>query len=202
MGRQGVGRAAFSLIELLCVVAIILILYVMYFSAGSKHYQRRQQEACAQNLQFVHQALRSHALDHQDRFPVVTNATISEAPLSLLVPAATTRTAIFICPGSSDSSLPEAKPFADRRISYAYVMGLGTDAGADQWLVSDAQVDTKSKAVGVPLFSSESGARPGNNHKNFGGVVLFADGRAERSPPRAAFALSVPTNAVVLNPRR
>jgi prepilin-type N-terminal cleavage/methylation domain-containing protein len=191
----------FSLVELLCVLAILLILYSLYFSAGSKAYQRRQQEACGKNLQFIHQALRSYALDHQDHFPAAPRAATSEAPLSLLVPAATTRTEIFICPGSDHKRLPDAEPFEKRKISYAYLMGLDASAGSDQWLAADALVDLKAKAVGDALFASDTQQRTGNNHREFGGMVLFADGRAERSPPKSAFVIQFPSNSIPLNPR-
>lgn len=192
---------AFSLIELLCVMAILVILYSLYFSAGSKPYQRRQQEACGKNLQFIHQALQSYALDHQDRFPWITNATSSEAPLSLLVPSATTRTEIFLCPGTDLSPLPAAQPFDRKRISYAYLMGLDKTAPSDQWIAADALVNLKPKAPGDLAFAPEAKQRPGNNHKGYGGMVLFADGRAERSPSKAAFALTIPSNCIPLNPR-
>jgi prepilin-type N-terminal cleavage/methylation domain-containing protein len=199
--RRSEGELGFSLVELLIVLTVVLVLYLMYFGAGSKPYQRRQRAACAKNLQFIHQALHNYALDHHDRFPYVTNAVTSEAPLSLLVPSATTRTDIFICPGSNHRSLPDAEPFSTRKISYAYMMGLGRDAAADQWLIADALLDLKPKSVGDPIFAADSKQRLGNNHRGHGGMVLFADGRAERTPSKAAFALNFPTNAIALNPR-
>jgi len=199
--RRPPGVLGFSLVELLCVLAVLLILYLLYFSASSKPYQRRQQAACAKNLQLIHQALHSYALDHHDQFPHLTNAITSEGPLSLLVPAATTRANIFICPGSGHSPLPDAAPFDKQKISYAYMMGLGRNVAADQWLIADTLLDLKPKAVGDPVFASDSKQSAGNNHRGYGGVVLFADGRAERTPPAAAFALNFPTNAIALNPR-
>lgn len=193
--------SGFSLIELLCVMAIMVILYCLYFGAWTKPYQRRQQEACATNLRFSHQALRSFALDHQDRYPYVTNAATSEIPLSLLVPSATTRTEIFICPGSGHKRLPEAQPFSDRKISYAFLMGLEPSAGSDQWIMADALIDLKPKAVGDVAFAPDSDAKTGRNHRAFGGVVLFADGRAERTPSKSAFALTMPARSLPLNPR-
>ena len=62
-------------------------------------------------------------------------------------------------------------------------------------------MDLKSKTVGDALFASDSQQRTGNNHREFGGMVLFADGRAERSPPKAAFVIHFPSNSIPLNPR-
>jgi type II secretory pathway pseudopilin PulG len=191
---------AFSLVELLIVLALMIILYCMLFSSGSRSYQRRQQAVCRQNLQFIYMALQIYAGDQANRYPAAKGAATSEAPLSLLVPRYTARTDIFICPGSRHRKLPDAQPFAQRKISYAYLMGLTKDAPADQWLMSDAQAHLRPKEVGEVLFALEKN-QAGNNHRQFGGNLLFCDGRTEFSPSLASSRLAVPTNTVPLNPR-
>src|SRR5882672_11683165 len=126
--RRGPGfhhprTTGFSLLELLIVVALIFVLFTLYFSRGSKSYQLKQMTACERNLQNIFVALKTYAQDNQDRFPALTGAKTSEAALSQLVPKYTTGTEFFICPGSKDAQLADAKPFADDRISYAYYMG-------------------------------------------------------------------------------
>ncbi len=202
MGQRSkrLGRRGFVLVELLVTLAIILILFVLYFSPGSKRYQLGRQELCQRNLKFIYMALQTYAADNRDAYPLLKGAQTSEAPLSLLVPRCTTSTEIFICPGSGDKALPAGKPFQDRRISYAYAMGLTKVPGTSPWLLSDAQVDTKPKAPGQALFSKD-GKKPGNNHRQFGGNVLFADGRAETSPPAATEAVTTTNGVVALNPR-
>jgi type II secretory pathway pseudopilin PulG len=192
--------AAFSLIELLIVLALLVVMYFTMFSAGSRSFQRRQQSPCRQNLQFIYMALQMYANDQGNRFPATNGATTSEAPLSLLVPRYTTRTDIFICPGSGHRKLPDAQPFAQRKISYAYLMGLTNPAGADQWLMSDAQAHLRNKDIGEVLFAVEK-QQAGNNHRQFGGNVLFGDGRTAFSPSLANVRLIVPTNTVALNPK-
>jgi hypothetical protein len=181
-------------------LAIILILYSLYLSPGSKPYQRSKQSACRRNLQFIYMTLQTYAGDNREVYPAVKDARTSEAPLSLLVPRCTTSTEMFICPGSGHKRLPPAEPFAGRKISYAYVMGLAKQAGGDQWLISDAQVDAKPKLVGEPLFSL-NGKKPGNNHRQYGGNLLFGDGRVELSPAKASVALTVPKGVSALNPK-
>jgi len=192
--------AAFSLVELLIVLALMIIMYFMLYSSGSRSYQRRQQATCRQNLQFIHLALQMYASDQANRYPAAQGAATSEAPLSLLVPRYTARTDIFICPGSGHRKLPDAQPFAQRKISYAYLMGLTNDAPADQWLMSDAQAHLRPKDVGEVLFALEKN-QTGNNHRQFGGNLLFCDGRTEFSPSLASSRLAVPTNTVPLNPK-
>lgn len=194
------GYGAFSLVELLVVVAIILIVYVMYLSPSAKSYQRSKQAACRGNLQFIYVALQTYAAENHANYPALKGAQTAEPPLSLLVPRWTTSTELFICPGSGHKQLPPGKPFANRRISYAYAMGLTKQAGGEQWLMSDAQVDTKPKPVGAPLFSAD-GKKPGNNHRKYGGNLMFADGRTEFSEAQAGLAVEVPKGVVALNPK-
>ncbi|HEX3798286.1 MAG TPA: type II secretion system protein [Verrucomicrobiae bacterium] len=199
-GHATPALRAFSLVELLVVMAIIVILFTMYWSGGSRSFQARQMSKCERNLQNLYVALRTFSLDNHDQLPALTNAETSEPVLSLLIPRDTTQTEFFICPGTHDSALPEAQPFADRRISYAYYMGHTLNDGATQPLLSDRQVNTSSKSAGQPLFSTD-GNKPGNNHNKYGGNVMFCDGNVQRSSPGADFNLTFPTNVTLLNPK-
>jgi prepilin-type processing-associated H-X9-DG protein len=196
--RQASG--GFSLLELLIVVTIIFVLFTLYFSSGSKAYQTKQIANCERNLLTVYVALKTYSIENNDRFPTLVNASSSEGPLSQLVPRYTTGTEYFTCPGTKDSQLPDAKPFADRRISYAFYMGHTIKDGADQPLMSDRQVDTNAKAPGQLLFSP-NGKKPGNNHDKYGGNILFCDGNVQSSPAQSAFTLTNAPNVVLLNPK-
>lgn len=193
-------NAGFSLIELLVVMAIIIILFTMYFSSGAREYQVKKIAACGKNLENVYVAMKTYAQDNHDHLPALIGARTSEEPLSQLVPRYTTGTEFFICPGSGDAQLPDATPFANRRISYAYYMGHNANEGADQPLLSDRQVNTLFKPAGVLLFSAD-GKKPGNNHNKYGGNVMFCDGNVQASGPGAAFPLPCPTNIILLNPK-
>lgn len=190
----------FSLIEMLLVIAIILILYVMMYGPAQKSYQDKRKIDCQKNLQLLHMALRMYAADYRDSFPVVAGAATSELPLSLLVPRYTAETRIFVCPGSADRRLPEAQPFTDRKISYAYYMGHGANDGTNEMLITDEQIDTRPRGTGQQMFSP-NGKRPGNNHRKFGGNVLFCDGHVEECPPVAARDLAFSNNVILLNPK-
>ena len=170
------------------------------WSRGSKSFQTKQIAACGNNLQNIYVALKTYSLDNKDYFPVLTNAQTSEPVLSQLIPRDTTGTEFFICPGSKDSALPEARPFAERKISYAYYMGHISKEGADQPLLSDRQVNTDPKLQGQLLFSLD-GKKPGNNHDKFGGNVMFCDGNVQTSKALAAFNLTNGPNVTLLNPK-
>ena len=190
----------FSLLELLLTMAIIVILFTLYFSSGSQGYQARKLKECENNLQNIYAALRTYATDNNTALPGIPQAKTSETPLSLLVPKYTTGADYFICPGSKDKPLPDAKPFANRKISYAYYIGRKLTDGDRAPLMSDEQVNTLPKTAGQLVFSPD-GKPPGNNHNKYGGNVLFCDGNVRFTLPKAAFDLPAGTNVVLLNPR-
>ena len=191
---------AFSLVEMLAVVAIMLILFVAMFGFSSRSHQQTQQKSCLKNLQMIHVALEIFSGDHDGVFPVQPDAATSEAALAPLIPKYIAATAPFICPGSKDKPLPEGEPFGKRRISYAYAMGARAGS-ATELLMSDEQVDTRPKAQGQPVFST-NGKRPGNNHHRYGGNLLFCDGHAETISALAPVSLVSTQSAVLLNPRQ
>jgi prepilin-type N-terminal cleavage/methylation domain-containing protein/prepilin-type processing-associated H-X9-DG protein len=196
---EGRGAAGFSLIELLVVVALILILTTMYWGSTSNDRRRQQRAACQNNLQKIFVALQIYANDHAGAFPKVAGAQRSEEPLSELVPHYTVDTSVFICPAAKDSALPPGEPFRDRRISYAYVMGLCA-TNTQEVLMSDRLVDTRAKKPGQQAFSN-TGKPPGNNHGAAGGNCLFVDGHVEATAAQLPFPVGLTPGVVLLNPK-
>jgi type II secretory pathway pseudopilin PulG len=193
-------RAAFSLLELLISVVLVLILSMMMLGRGVWSDQRRELANCQKNLQNIYLALSIYSTDNKGNFPAVKDAEASEAPLSLLVPRSTTVTEIFICPGANDNKLPEGESFADRRISYAYYMGRAKSEGTGVLLLSDRQVNAFPK-INRQLIFSETGKQPGANHSKSGGNLLYCDGEIKSTKPRASRDFLFPTNVVLLNPK-
>jgi prepilin-type processing-associated H-X9-DG protein len=191
--------AAFSLIELLIVMALMVIMYVMLMGFSSASHQRTQKELCAGNLQKVYLAMQIYENDY-GVFPRNTNAQTSELVLNPLVPKYTADTSVFICPGGRDSTIPMGAPLVNNKISYAYYMGRDTNAEPGDFLMSDRQINTLSKNIGDQVFSL-NGKEPGNNHHKYGGNVLFCDGSVQDSPPNATFSLAFSNGIVLLNPK-
>jgi type II secretory pathway pseudopilin PulG len=189
---------AFSLLEMLITLALVLVLVTMYWGYRSPSNQRRQQENCRKNLQKIYVALEIYADEHGGKFPTVPGAHTSAEALNLLVPRYTADTATFICPGSKDSPLPSGETLFQRKISYAYYMGR-RKTDAQEALMSDKQVNTQAKSAGQIVFSPD-GKPPGNNHHRYGGNILFCDGRTEFSPASSAFSLGLTQGVVLLNP--
>jgi prepilin-type N-terminal cleavage/methylation domain-containing protein/prepilin-type processing-associated H-X9-DG protein len=192
------GPGGFSLLELLLVVAIILILSTLYWSSSAPSRQKAARTACQKNLLKLYISMEIFANEHAGNFPSLPGARRSEEVLDLLVPRYNSDTSIFICPGSRDTILPAGESFLRRKVSYAYYMGRGL-TNSQQVLLTDKQVDTKPKAAGQSLFSSD-GKPPGNNHGKFGGNLLFCDGHAEMSPAAARIPLPVTAGEALLNP--
>jgi prepilin-type N-terminal cleavage/methylation domain-containing protein len=191
----------FSLIELLLVLAIMLVVLFLSSDGYFRERARQRMKACAQNLAGQYVALQTYANDHDGRFPVLTNATSPSEPLSLLIPQYTTQTEFWICPASGDRALAPAKPFADRKISYAYYMGWRKSALPEAILSSDEQVDAGPK-IAQQLAFSPDGKGPGSNHGKDGGNFLHADGSLGQSPSHASVAFPLPPDIKLLNPAR
>lgn len=199
--RCGASRPvpAFSLVELLVVLALLIIMTTMMSSHLTGVHRKSNLELCRKNLQEIYVAFTLYANDNRDTYPALPGAQTSEAPLSLLIPRSTTETAIFICPGSSDKPLPEGESFAHRRISYAYYMGRATNNSANEVLLTDWQVNTQPKTTNQPLFSAD-GKKPGNNHDKDGGNLLLGSGEVQSSGPKAGRDLPLPPGITLLNP--
>lgn len=195
--RASHSRDAFTLVELLISLALLLIISTMYFGFSSPNRQRSAKQSCRVNLGKLSLALEIYAADHAGKFPTTTNLSSSEAALAVLVPRYTVDTEIFVCPGARNPPEPSTEP--NRRISYAYYLGRQA-GGAISALMSDAQVNTNSKSAGDPIFSAD-GKPPGNNHHQFGGNIAFTDGRVEFCPTNLPFPLLLIRDVVLLNPK-
>jgi prepilin-type N-terminal cleavage/methylation domain-containing protein len=189
---------AFSLIELLVVLALILILTVLSAGRMTSSARKRELAACGGNLQKIYLALGFYRNDNGS-YPFLAEAQTSAEPLSLLVPKGTTDTQIFICPGSGDSPLPESEPFNKRRISYDYYMGRATNSDPNDILLSDWQVDALPKERGRLIFSI-NGKKPGNNHGPAGGNLLSCGGAVIFSPPKPSQDVLFPATVKLLAP--
>src|SRR4051812_27254075 len=143
--------SGFSLIELLATALIIMVLFTMYWGGNAGARQKSRQAACLQNLQKLEVALEIFANEHSGRFPDKPGAKNSAEALDALVPKYTADTSLFICPATSDGPLPGGESIAHRRISYAYYMGRKSGS-AEEALVTDRQVDAKSKAPNQQVF--------------------------------------------------
>jgi type II secretory pathway pseudopilin PulG len=195
--QPAVSRA-FSLVEMIVVLMLLIVLVIMSGSRFSASARKRDLLACQANLQKIYIALGLYRADN-DAYPLAPDAQTSEPPLSLLVPKDTTDTAVFICPGSSDPALPQGERFAGRNISYAFYMGRAANGDPADILMSDRQVNTLPKEKGGRVFSLD-GKKPANNHRADGGNLLSCGGEVAQSGPKASRDLLFPSTVRLLNP--
>jgi len=184
---------------MLIVVILLVVLTVVMGGGYGAAARNRTLADCRKNLQKIYLALSIYQNDNNGVFPYLKDAATPSGPLSLLVPKSTTVTEMFICPGSSDPTLPEAESFASRRISYAYYMGRTTNDDPGAIIVSDAQVDIAPKKTGQQIFS-EDGKKPGNNHGKYGGNLLTRGGEAVGCGTKLERDAGYPPGVRLLNP--
>jgi len=190
---------AFSLVELLVVLTILVVLGSLYSGSNSGKKKRARQVACQDNLRKLYISLQIYSRENDGWFPNAPKATTSEEPLDLLIPKYTADTSILICPGSKDPSLPSGERVGNHRISYAYYSGRRAGSST-QVLATDRQVGTRSKGAGEVAFST-TGKPPANNHGDAGGNLLFTDGEVKSSPAKLTMSLDFPPEVICLNPR-
>src|SRR5689334_15348905 len=76
---SGAGSvSAFSLIELLIVVALILILSTLYFGPNTSGKQQALKRVCQKNLEKIFVSMEIYANEHGGRFPEKPGARNSE----------------------------------------------------------------------------------------------------------------------------
>lgn len=196
--RSKSPTAGFSLIELLVSMLLAVTLYAVLVGPSAAQVRKKHLADCAENLRKIHFTLGIYGNDHNGAYPPAAGATNSEQALSVLVPKSTSDTRFFICPATGRDPLPQGRPFAERRISYAYAAGLSRSDAPAVPLLSDAH---KGTAPGKRRVFSTDGKGAGNNHGEHGGNVLFNDGHIEQIAAQSEIDLTLPAQAVWLNPK-
>ncbi len=101
--------AAFSLVEVVAVMAVIALLAVIFLRPAGRHKPRAQRIKCVNNLKNVALAFRIFATDNGDRFPgdlltsnVTDLASISTAQIFGFLSNELSTPKILYCPADSD----------------------------------------------------------------------------------------------------
>jgi prepilin-type N-terminal cleavage/methylation domain-containing protein len=120
--KQTSLMSGFSLLELLVVIALIITLTTLYWSANSGTRRKTMQAACEDNLKKIYIAMEIFSNDHDLKFPELIGARSSAEALETLVPRYTSDTSIFICPAAKIRHRLPAN-LLRQKISYSYYMG-------------------------------------------------------------------------------
>ncbi len=153
-------RPAFSLIELVVVLALISILTVYSIGESIRLRGERNIVVCSENLQHLYTSLRVYAAEHGGLFPHNAQAKTADEVLGDLVPAYVANPALFFCPALGDRVPSTLGSLVGKRLSYDYAEGLQESSPPGLPLMRDHQADRDV----VP------------KHGEAGGHVLRVDG--------------------------
>ena len=178
-------RHAFTLVEVLVVLGVLVILIAILLPAAVKARQQAKRAACAATLHSLGHALRMYAGDHHDRLPnggppgTVLDPAGVDAVLVALNERYVRAPAAFRCPADADDP-----PTAIVSGAYLAVDSARTsyDFYSLFWL---PEMGPKLARIrDAPIAWDMNGASPpgrATNHKG-GGNVVFADGHAAWQP--------------------
>lgn len=196
--------AAFSVLELMIVVAVLALLVVLFLPRWMAQHRRSSLLSCVNNQKQIGLAFRTWALDNNDRYPMqvpVTNGGTLElisagnvwphfvamsnelsTPKILVCPvelrANKKQIADVFAPIPSGASPYQSSPLTnDDRISY--FIGLdATNSKPNTWLGGDhnLQFGAKPAAHGLHNVWTNTPARWNNPWHEDGGYILLSDG--------------------------
>ena len=175
-------RKAFTMVEILVALTIIMFLMAMLFPAVHKSLENGRRTGCLSNARQIGIAMKHYALENQNNFPSGGSA---NSVFVQLTPSYLAVGSIFLC--KSDVERKPGKPgaFGKDNNSYSTVSGLGRSSD-DQPLVFDYGVGTSSQKSSESPSGSASVSSlthhkwsTASSHKGNGGNIFYNDGRAE-----------------------
>jgi prepilin-type N-terminal cleavage/methylation domain-containing protein/prepilin-type processing-associated H-X9-DG protein len=209
--HPGSRAGAFTLIELLCVIAIIGILAALLLPAVSQAKQRAKRVACLNNLRETGLAFQIFAHDHRGKLPMQVPASdggsaefsreINSAFLhfqTLSNELVTPR--VLLCP--TDTRLPADNFVALKNGNVSYFVNVSAEHGKSTSILAGDRNLTNDSAGNADLLPLVANSHLRWTHElhRFKGNVLFADGHVEglNSPALMVAALE-PTAAARLS---
>jgi competence protein ComGC len=224
---QGNPAKAFTLIEILCILAILFIMAVIFLPTLGRHNHHHSGISCMNNLHQIQKSFRMWAMDNQDKYPMqvsVTNGGTMELVNSgtayvhfLVMSNEISTPKVLMCPEEDssrklattfDQTPPAASPSQvpltnDNSISY--FVGVDADTNNPAMLLcGDGNIALGGRAATHGLHSLAATSKVtwrGSRHDK-GGSVGLVDGSVQRvmNPdwPQLLLRTGQPTNRLAL----
>ena len=138
------GRAAFTLLELLVVVAIIGILAALLFPAFARARENARRASCASNIKQLSLGMLQYAQDYDEKLPGYFYTTGSGVWLPALVNSYVKNRRIWKCPSSPiEAEIWDGTP-GDYSVTYGINFQIGNQGGFSKSL---AEINKPAETV-------------------------------------------------------
>ncbi len=203
---------AFTLIELIVIIAVSVLFLLMFVPAISRQKDRSHRIACAGNLKQIGLSFKTFGLDHNDQFPMHVAATNGGSLESLSTGAVIryfqalsnelSTPKILVCP--ADSRLPATNFLTLTNGNMSYFIGLDADDSIPaMFLTGDRNLTNGTVLPPDRILVVTSNNPAGWNHEmhKFLGNVGLSDGSVQgftRSKLNEALSNSGMTNRLAI----
>ena len=181
-------KAAFSLVEVLVILAVVLVLAAVFIRPAGRQRGRAQRIKCVNNLKNVGLAFRIFATDNNDRFPgalLTSNRTdltsINIEQIYGLLTNELSTPGILSCPSDTDRQRTESfASYSAANISY-FVSLSATDADPQSILAGDRNIQANGKLASrlLPLTKNDVVFWTKDIHRDSGNIAM-GDGSVQQ----------------------
>lgn len=210
--QQRIHRSmAFTLLELLVTMAIVLIMFVVVLSPSNHRHTDHRRSKCINNLKNVGLAFRIFATDNGDQFPFEISSTIGGsrelhangdpfAAFQVLSNELSTPR-IVICPNDTRREATNWTNFSNQNVSY-FLNTNAVESNPSAFLAGDRNIEHNGKRISTGRFVVPAGTSirfdkrihelQGNVCMADGSVQQFSNARIVAQTNHTGYVLAVP----------
>ncbi len=168
--NSSVKRGAFTLIEILVVIAIIAVLAAMLFPVVSQARERARMTGCLSNARQLALAVHAYTQDFDEALPPSTNyaipASVPERIWTRLIQPYVRDTGIFVCPSASGSGFPA--DWSQRGVgSIGYTAATAYDPELREGFSTPAILPQIEEPARTPLFGDTASGPTAQKYRGY-----------------------------------